>query len=49
MLGKEEIIGKLKCLGEKIRDGMGKQGRWRERKGEFKALKKEIKSLNLYR
>lgn len=38
---------KLKCLGEKRGDGMGKQGRWRERKGEFKALKKEIKALNL--
>ena len=39
--------GKLKCLGEKRGDGVGKQGRWRERKGEFKALKKEIKALNL--
>ena len=26
---------------------MGNQGRWCERKGEFKALKKEIKALNL--
>ena len=26
---------------------MGKQGRRRERKAEFKALKKEIKALNL--
>ena len=39
--------GKLRCLGEKRGDGVGKQGRWRERKGEFKALKKDIKALNL--
>ena len=46
-LGKEGMKGKLKCLGENRGDGVGKQGRWHERKGEFKALRKESKALSL--